>query len=87
MAGGSDDAHGLRRGLRGRGPNARRHVLLGREKPPVVYSLAKHAVTVSAAAEGLGAMNEKDRYVKCAHALLADIWREWFRGRRSARVN
>ena len=43
------------------------------------YSLAQHAVTVSAAAERLGGMNEKDRHVLSLHALLADAWRAWFR--------
>ena len=41
------------------------------------YSLAQHALTVSAAAERLGGMNEKDRHVLSLHALLADAWRAW----------
>lgn len=41
------------------------------------YSLAQHAVTVSAAAGRLGGMNEKDTRALCLHALLADAWRAW----------
>lgn len=44
------------------------------------YSLAQHAVTVSAAAERLGGMNEKDRHVLSLHALLTDAWRAWLPG-------
>ena len=44
------------------------------------YSLAQHAVTVSAAVERLGGMNEKDRRVLSLHALLADAWRAWLPG-------
>ena len=43
------------------------------------YSLAQHAVTVSAAVERLGGMNEKDLHELSLHALLADAWRAWFR--------
>ena len=43
------------------------------------YSLAQHAVTVSAAAERLGGMNEKDQRLLSLHGLLADAWRAWFR--------
>ena len=48
------------------------------------YSLAQHAVTVSAAAERLGGMNENDRHVLSLHALLADAWRAWFRDKAAA---
>ena len=48
------------------------------------YSLAQHAVTVSAAAERLGGMNEKDRHVLSLHALLADAWRAWLPGQDAA---
>ena len=41
------------------------------------YSLAQHAVTVSAAVERLGGMDEKDRHLLSLHALLADAWRAW----------
>ena len=44
------------------------------------YSLAQHAITVSAAVERLGGMNEKDRRVLSFHALLADAWRAWLPG-------
>ena len=43
------------------------------------YSLAQHAVTVSAAVERLGGMNENDLHELSLHALLADAWRAWFR--------
>ena len=48
------------------------------------YSLAQHAVTVSAAVERLGGMNEKDRHVLSLHALLADAWRAWLPGQEAA---
>ena len=41
------------------------------------YSLAQHAVTVSAAVERLGGMNEKDLHELSLHALLGDAWRAW----------
>ena len=43
------------------------------------HSLAQHAVTVSAAAERLGGMSEKDGQMLSLHGLLADAWRVWFR--------
>ena len=43
------------------------------------YSVAQHAVVVSAAAERLGGLNESDRHVLSLHGLLADAWRVWFR--------
>ena len=36
-------------------------------------------MTVSAAVERLGGMNEKDRHVLSLHGLLGDAWRAWFR--------
>ena len=48
------------------------------------YSLAQHAVTVSAAAERLGGMNEQDRRLLSLHGLLADAWRAWFRDEAAA---
>ena len=49
------------------------------------HSLAQHAVTVSAAAERLGGMSEKDGQMLSLHGLLADAWRAWFRNAAAGR--
>ena len=41
------------------------------------YSLAQHALTVCAAAQGLGGLEDGDRRRLALHALLADAWRAW----------
>ena len=48
------------------------------------YSLAQHAVTVSAAVERLGGMSEKDLHELSLHALLADVWQAWLPGQEAA---
>ena len=48
------------------------------------YSLAQHAVTVSAAVERLGGMNEKDLHELSLHALLADVWQAWLPGQEAS---
>ena len=41
------------------------------------YSVAQHALTVCAAVQALGGLEDEDRRRLALHALLADAWRAW----------